>query len=90
MPDQIIDAIMASAIQVDAARAHPLLAWIVMHDPPEYPDAFVARLVTSGPTPYLLRAECLAEVHAQLPRGLVRAERQPVDPPEVVEVWFLR
>jgi hypothetical protein len=25
---------------------------------------------------------------AQLPPGLVRSERQPVDPPEVVEIWF--
>jgi hypothetical protein len=24
----------------------------------------------------------------QLPSGLVRAERQPGDPPEVVEIWW--
>jgi hypothetical protein len=27
---------------------------------------------------------------AQLPPGLVRSERQPVDPPEVVEIWFAK
>jgi hypothetical protein len=26
---------------------------------------------------------------AQLPLGLVRSERQPVDPPEVVKIWFI-
>ena len=30
--DQIIDAVMALALQADAIRTHPLMAWIVMHD----------------------------------------------------------
>jgi hypothetical protein len=30
MAYQIIDAVMARAIQADAARAHPLFAWIIM------------------------------------------------------------
>jgi hypothetical protein len=33
-------------------------------------------------------ADTLAGLHAQLPTGLARADRQPADPPEVVEVWF--
>lgn len=40
---------MARALQSDAARTHPLFAWIVMRDRPEYPGAFVARLVTNAP-----------------------------------------
>ena len=36
---------MARAIQIDAPRTHPLFAWIVIRDLPEYPGAFVARLV---------------------------------------------
>jgi hypothetical protein len=28
MPDQIIDAMMARAVQADVARAHSLFAWI--------------------------------------------------------------
>jgi hypothetical protein len=36
----------------------------------------------------VLVADTLASVQAQLPPGLVRSERQPVDLPEVVEVWF--
>jgi hypothetical protein len=86
--DQIIDAVMARALQADAVRTRPLLAWIVMLDQPEYPGEFVARLVTDGPTPYVLLADTLAGLHAQLPTDLVRSDRQPADPPEVVEVWF--
>jgi hypothetical protein len=88
MPYQIIDGVMARAIQADAARTHPLFAWIIMHDLPEYPGAFVARLVTDTPTPYVLLGHMLAEVQAQLPPGLERSERHPSDPPAVVEVWF--
>jgi hypothetical protein len=39
MPYQIIDAVMARATQADAARTHPLFAWIVMRNLPEYPGA---------------------------------------------------
>jgi hypothetical protein len=83
MPHQIIDAVMARAIQADAARSRPLLAWIIMRDLLEFPGAFVARLVTDGPTPYILLGHTLAEVQAQLPPGLERSERQPSDPPAV-------
>jgi hypothetical protein len=88
MPYQIIDAVMARAIQADAARSHPLFAWIIMRNLFEFPGAFVARLVTDAPTPYILLGHTLAEVQAQLPPGLERSERQPSDPPAVVEVWF--
>jgi hypothetical protein len=47
MPYQIVDAIMARPLQADAARNHPLFAWIVMRDLPEYPSALAARLVHS-------------------------------------------
>ena len=36
----------------------------------------------------LLLAGTLAEIHAALPPHLMRSDRQPADPPEVVEVWF--
>ena len=87
--DQIVDAVMARAIQADAARTHPLLAWIVMQDEVIYPGKFVARLVTDAPTPYVLLADTLGELQAQLPPRLARSDRQPADPPEVVEIWFL-
>jgi hypothetical protein len=80
MQYQIVDAVMARAIQADAARAHPLFAWIIMRDLPEYPGSLVARLVTETPTPYILLGHTLAEVQAQLPPGLERSDRQPADP----------
>jgi hypothetical protein len=86
--DQIIDAVMAQSIQVDAERTHPLLAWIVMRDEENYPGQFVARLVTNAVTTYVLLADTLGGIHGQLPPGLERSDRQPADPPEVLEIWF--
>ena len=88
MADQVIDAAMARGLHADACRSHALVGWGVMRDPPEYPDKVVARLVTEAPAPYVLVANTLAEIHAQLPPHLVHAGRQPADPPEVVEIWF--
>jgi hypothetical protein len=88
MPDQVIDPTMARAVQADAAKLHILFAWIVQHDPPEHPDKFIARLATAHPTVYIMVADTLAELQAMLPAGLMRSERQPGDPSEVVEIWF--
>jgi hypothetical protein len=32
--------------------------------------------------------DTLAEIHAALPPNLVRSDRQPANPPKVVEIWF--
>ena len=48
----------------------------------------MAELATKRLSPYVLLADTLAGVQEQLPPGLVRSERQPADPPEVVEIWF--
>jgi hypothetical protein len=45
---------------------HPPFAWIIMRNLPEFPGAFVARLVTDPPTPYILLGHTLAEVQVQL------------------------
>ena len=87
MPDQIIDAVMARFIQADAVRTHPLAAWVIVRDQIDYPGDLVARLATDGLTPYVLLADSLAGLHAQLPFGLTRTKRQPSDPPELMEVW---
>jgi hypothetical protein len=39
--DQIINAVMALAIQRDALRTHPLAAWMVTQDEVTYPGEFV-------------------------------------------------
>ena len=38
--------------------------------------------------PYLLLADTLAGIRAMPPAGMVRPERMPADPQEVVETWF--
>ena len=88
--DQIIDAAMARSLQADACRDHALVAWVVLWDLPAYPERYAARLATNdpAPSPYLLLADTLAGVQVQLPPGLIWSERRPVDPPEVVEIWF--
>ena len=87
--DQIVDAVMARALNQDACRGHALVAWVVWQDHPAHPShRFIAQLATESPLPYVLVGETLAEVQAQLPSGLVRHGRQPVDPPEVVEIWL--
>jgi len=65
-----------------------LCAWIIEHDPPEHPGKYVARFATTHPTIYVMLADRLAELQAMLPPGLARSPRQPVDPPEIVEIWF--
>jgi hypothetical protein len=61
-----------------------------MRDPPDYPGKVTARLVTDILAFYVLVADTLADVRAQLPPMLDRSERQPTDLPEVVEIWFSR
>jgi hypothetical protein len=89
MDDQIINAEMARSLHADAVRTSPLVGWIVMRDPPDHAGKFVARLVTAAASPYVLIADTLAEIHAALPPGLTRSDRQPADLPDVVEVWFV-
>jgi hypothetical protein len=74
--DQIIDAVMALALQADAIRTHPLMAWIVMQDNPTGAGAFVARLVTDAATLYVSLADTLARLRDQLPPGLTWTDRQ--------------
>jgi hypothetical protein len=85
--DRIIDATMARALHADACRDHAIVAWAVLWDLPAYPERFAARLATGCQAlSYLLLADTLAGIQERLPPGLVRSERIPVDPPEVVEI----
>ena len=88
--DQIIDQDMARGLQDDAARAHSEVGWVISQNPPAHPGkALMARLVSTMATPYVLLADTLAELHAMLPPGLERSSRQAIDPPDVLEVWFV-
>ncbi len=88
MPDQILNAAAAQGLHAYADRTFPMVGWVVMRGLPAYPGKLVARLVTEGQTAYVLIADSLSEIVRQLPPGLERSERQPSDPPEVVEIWF--
>ncbi|HXE18657.1 MAG TPA: hypothetical protein VN629_03530 [Castellaniella sp.] len=90
MPDRIVDAARARSLHAHALRIDPLAGWVVMRDPPAYPAKIVAHLVIGTPSSYVFVADTLAEIHAMLPSGLVRSDRQPADPPEVLEAWFPR
>jgi hypothetical protein len=70
-----------------ARRDRLLVGWVVVRDQPT-PGQFTARLVTDAPTVYVLRADSLAELHAQLPPGVERSDRQIADPPDLVEIWL--
>ena len=72
----------------DACPDHALVAWVVLWDLPAYPERYAARLATSTASLYLMLADTLGGIRAMLPPGLVRSERMPADPPEVVEIWF--
>ncbi|MFL5252191.1 MAG: hypothetical protein ACJ8AI_04745 [Rhodopila sp.] len=85
--DQVVNAKTAAALSADVRRDHPLSAWIVIRDQP-WPGAFTARLVAAMPTPYVLMAETLGKLHAQLPPGLIQCERQPWEPPDLVALWL--
>ena len=72
----------ADAARCFACRNHAAVAWVVLWDPPAYPERYAARLATSGQgmLPYLLLADSLAGIREMLPPGLVRSERVLVDP----------
>jgi hypothetical protein len=70
MPDQIVDPVMAGAIQANVARVHSLLGWVIVQYPPQHPAAaFAARLVTAGPTDYVLLVPTSLESESR-PNGL--------------------
>ncbi len=79
---------MAAALHADVCRAHPAVAWAVLDDLPAYPGKLVGRLVTGRLSEYVLVADTLAELRAQLPPGLNRSERQSGEPPNLVELWL--
>ena len=88
MTDKIINASAANGLQAYAIQTYQPSGWTVSQSHSDYPGKVIARLVTWKPTPYVLMADTVAELQAQLPAGLVRSNRQPSDPPDVLEIWF--
>ena len=90
--DQVITTSMAYGLQADAYRARTRFGWgarfgwTVLRNQPDYPGQIIARFTTERPTAYVLRGDTLAELRQQIPAGLDHSNRQPDDPPEVVEI----
>ncbi len=68
---------MAAALHADVCRAHPAVAWAVLDDLPACPGKLVARLVTGRLSEYVLVADTLAELRAQLPPGSIVPSGSP-------------
>jgi len=67
--------------------------WTVYERPTDYPSGFVARLhvVSEGetnPTDTAFFGPTLESVRKQIPQGLYRMDRCPLDEPQIVEVWL--
>lgn len=88
MIDQIVTADIAQQLHNEAIRTRAMAAWIVMETHHPHPGKMLARLATTEPTVYVLLADTLAELRAQIPPGLERSGRTPADPEGVVEIWF--
>jgi hypothetical protein len=58
----------------------------------EYPGVWVARmhlvLPRPRPTRFVFSHDTLEELRELLPPGLTRLDRDPGDPPQIVEVWL--
>ena len=86
MPDRILTAEIAQALQDDSTAEDEALVWIVTGGEGE----MLARPVAAGrgALAYVLFAETLAGLRALLPAGLVRSPRMPGDPAGVIEMWY--
>ena len=86
MGDRILTAEIAQALQRESEQEGELLAWIVTGSKGEV----VARPVTTGrgALPYVLMADTLEALRAQIPAGLVRAAPSAVGPEGMLEMWY--
>jgi hypothetical protein len=87
-PDQIINAATALKVQAEARRTWAIVGWCVTIDVRHQPGRYVAHLLAGEPSPYVLVADSLDDLHALLPPGLIRLPGLPPDQPEIVELWF--
>jgi hypothetical protein len=70
-----------------------LFIWTVYDNPKDYPGLFVARKSEARKgvvlhTHEVLTATTLQALREQIPAGLLRQPRHPLDEPHIVECWF--
>jgi hypothetical protein len=88
MTDPIVSPDTAAMLHREAKGRGASPIWIVTTGGSGRARMLVARLAVEQPTSYVLTANTLAEMYAKLPWGLTHSDRQPDDPPEIIEVWF--
>lgn len=66
-----------------------LSVWTIYDHPSDFPDSFVARAFTTGPTNEIILATDLEQLREAFDRaGLVCMARNPNDDPKIVETWL--
>ena len=82
----------AQTLQDDATARGVELMWFVSNADPAHPGKITARAHTADHIggiylPGAMIADTLDEMRAQMPAGLTRRDRAPIDPPGIVETW---
>lgn len=70
--------------------------WVVYDHPKDFPDSFVARRHAHDPDvadyfpteDYMASRDLKALRQALARKGLVRLDRDPSDPPQIMEIWL--
>lgn len=70
-----------------------LIVWTIYQNVIEYPGKFVMRafrVTADGPRPLskCAVANTLDDIRDMVPLGLYRLDRDPTDPPEILETWI--
>jgi hypothetical protein len=83
------DAHEVAKINWEAAKRGFLSLWTIYKTPKDFPDGFIARRFEhDAPTYDVLTGE-LEDLRDTLSRaGLVKLDRDPADPPQIVETWL--
>ncbi len=88
MPDRVLTAEAAHALQDESDRHGELLTWAVMQTKDNARVVACPIAEVRGALKGALVAATLEEMHAQLPKGLARASQQSAAPIGLLEVWY--
>lgn len=76
-------------LQYEFSQLGLLSIWTIYDHPSDFPDNFVARAFTTGPTNEIILATSLEQLRNVFDAaGLVQMQRHPSDDPKIVETWL--
>lgn len=76
-------------LQYEFSQLGMLSIWTIYDHPRDFPDNFVARAFTTGPTNEIILATELEQLRDAFDKaGLVCLARNPNDDPNIVETWL--